>query len=231
MDGGRFDRVTRNLARATTRRGVLRGALAGLFGGAALLEAADAATRRRPVCLAPGVNCTRGVQCCSGRCDRLPRGGGRSPRYGCGCEGQQTLCGRACFDLWTDVDNCGACGHACGANADCIDGECVSTAPTSCYQFVPNVATDELVCGIAWDEREIFGCDWEYFADIEFGGSYPCTTDADCQDGSSAFTGSVNCASEDAVCYCELGWWNPQSEWVPNTPYQCVWVFKPNTCE
>jgi hypothetical protein len=34
------------------------------------------------------------------------------------------MCGSVCFDLTSDVNNCGACGHACGTGSSCASGVC-----------------------------------------------------------------------------------------------------------
>jgi hypothetical protein len=45
----------------------------------------------------------------------------------CACQpSAPTACGAGCTDVTMDVDNCGACGHACAANVGCIDGRCTS---------------------------------------------------------------------------------------------------------
>jgi hypothetical protein len=74
-----------------------------------------------------------------------------------------TLCGRACFDLRTDPQNCGGCGVACGESEVCGAGACVC-APTAfeydgrCYDpatsamrlcdgVLVDANTDEAHCG------------------------------------------------------------------------------------
>lgn len=39
------------------------------------------------------------------------------------CDGDETSCSGVCVDVQTNVDNCGACGHAC-ASGICVDGQC-----------------------------------------------------------------------------------------------------------
>ena len=51
------------------------------------------------------------------------------------CPAGSTVCGKACFDLALDADNCGACGHACGGGFDCRAGACVA------------LSTDRANCG------------------------------------------------------------------------------------
>lgn len=41
------------------------------------------------------------------------------------CAAATTKCGSTCSDLLSDAQNCGACGHACGADETCRAGACV----------------------------------------------------------------------------------------------------------
>jgi hypothetical protein len=226
MDGSKFDRFVRALSASTTRRGIVRGVVAGLIGGAALNESAGATTGRRSVCRNAGASCTRNAQCCSGNCETR-RAVPRRDRFRCACEEGHTLCRTGCSDLQTDVKNCGGCGVVCEGSDTCVDGVCV---PSGCLNFVENPDTDELVCGVTWDHRELKGCGWEYFA--WEGEVYPCQTDADCQNGADAAT-PVDCNDGDTICYCEIGYWDdePPYGWVDNEPWECGWIRKPNTCE
>lgn len=45
-----------------------------------------------------------------------------------GCSGESVACADACVDVSVDADNCGACGHACGASEHCAAGKCVAGA-------------------------------------------------------------------------------------------------------
>jgi hypothetical protein len=47
-----------------------------------------------------------------------------NPVVGHGCPADATLCGTSCVDLWTDHDNCGACGHTCTDDQTCSGGSC-----------------------------------------------------------------------------------------------------------
>ena len=40
-----------------------------------------------------------------------------------------TLCGSACIDLGSDLNNCGACGHVCADTDSCSNGACAPTCP------------------------------------------------------------------------------------------------------
>ena len=48
-----------------------------------------------------------------------------------GC-GTLALCGSSCSNLSADRENCGACGHACGAKEACTAGVCKPTKTESC---------------------------------------------------------------------------------------------------
>lgn len=54
-----------------------------------------------------------------------------------GCQTGQALCGNVCTDTSSDTNNCGSCGHACGAGAVCASGVCTCPAgQTSCQSGV-----------------------------------------------------------------------------------------------
>ncbi len=58
------------------------------------------------------------------------------------CASGETCCNNTtCANLQTDVQNCGACGHACGQGQKCVAGVCKST---TCVQLAQpcNSATD-----------------------------------------------------------------------------------------
>ncbi len=109
MDSSAFDRITRRLAEAPSRRAVLRGLVATLTGAAiapaALGEPAAAACRK------VNKNCRRNSQCCdNSRC--------RNRR--CKCKSGFRNCNGRCRDLNTDNDNCGRCGRSCSRNETCV---------------------------------------------------------------------------------------------------------------
>lgn len=41
------------------------------------------------------------------------------------CPSDQALCGESCVSLQSDANNCGACGHTCGAGQGCLLSACV----------------------------------------------------------------------------------------------------------
>ena len=41
----------------------------------------------------------------------------------CVCDG--VTCGSTCVDLYSDHDNCGACGQACSGYDACVAGHCL----------------------------------------------------------------------------------------------------------
>ncbi len=78
--------------------------------------------RNSGVCDCGGQRCAPGETC--------HRQGGNS-RCSCGggntrCQFGQTCCQTpaGCFNLRTDRDNCGGCGHACAAGHNCVNGTC-----------------------------------------------------------------------------------------------------------
>jgi hypothetical protein len=120
MDGNRFDRLTRLLASATSRRNAVKGALGVAFGGAAAASIVDDGEAIQ--CRRGGSYCTRNSQCCSGTC----RTGSRFPtkvRNRCSCGAGQADCGGSCVTLGTNL-NCASCGNKCKANEICLSGRC-----------------------------------------------------------------------------------------------------------
>jgi hypothetical protein len=48
------------------------------------------------------------------------------------CPGPKECCELGCFNLQTDRENCGACGHQCAAGELCLDRRCVCGDPRGC---------------------------------------------------------------------------------------------------
>jgi hypothetical protein len=68
-------------------------------------------------CQPVGQTCEEDSDCCAGaECGLL----------GCRCLPGRNNCGGQCVDLETAHDHCGACNRACGANAICVNGSCIS---------------------------------------------------------------------------------------------------------
>jgi hypothetical protein len=59
------------------------------------------------------------------------------------------LCSNGCeTDERSDPANCGACGHACGANQQCVNGECMCPPGTTrCYDRCVDTNVDPNNCG------------------------------------------------------------------------------------
>lgn len=53
------------------------------------------------------------------------------------CPAEQTRCGSACRYLPSDLDNCGACGHACGVSQGCSVGMCFTYTSGACSRSNP----------------------------------------------------------------------------------------------
>ncbi len=96
------------------------GGLFGLAAGGGALAAADGASAAGRTCRLVGHKCVQGRQCCSGLCQTAAR---RSRIRHCVCPAGKTECRGQCIDLGT-MQNCLACGDACGANEVCCDSGC-----------------------------------------------------------------------------------------------------------
>ncbi len=119
MEGTRFDDLARRVGLAVTRRGALKMALV-VAAGAGIDDAS--ANGRSGLCRQLRKGCTRGSQCCSGACE-TSRQAPRGARNRCKCPDGQGGCNGACVSF-NSVENCGACGNACGDSQICDDGVC-----------------------------------------------------------------------------------------------------------
>lgn len=75
----------------------------------------------RDNCGACGTRCGAGRDCCQGDCLSV------TGPMTCACTsdcGDKACCGDKCRDLDGDKANCGACGHKCGRDEDCVSGTC-----------------------------------------------------------------------------------------------------------
>ena len=71
------------------------------------------------------------------------------------CATGYTQCGLACFDLLTDPNNCGACGHVCPVGASCIGGVCSSDLDATSGDDGSNLdGADLLIDGELCDVRD-----------------------------------------------------------------------------
>jgi hypothetical protein len=134
MDGYRFDDLAKAFAAARSRRGFVKGVLAGLGGAAFGLIGRDAV--EADTCRATGRTCREGVNCCSGLCDKPA---GARHRQCLPCPTGTVACDRSCrapSDFLGDPANCGVCGHRCGLGnkcetTNCVAGQCVPVFCTS----------------------------------------------------------------------------------------------------
>lgn len=185
MDGTRFDNLTRSLARARTRRSVLKGLAGGLAAG--LTGVRPSAAAQRPARRSHGESCARAADCasyacvdgvccdtaCTGQCESCATGGVCTPITGApvggrpacpgdgpcaaSCDGQTTT---HCAAWPGDDTVCGepTCGGGVLTTHACTgNGSCVPTT-TSCAPF---------------------GCDPTGAA-----GATGCASDAECPAGS-----------------------------------------------
>ena len=108
MDGHRFDRLTKRLARLMSRREGLRVLLAGAGAAGALGLPMEAV---RAACGGPGTRCKNGGPCCSGFCLRDRKKGKKGRKKGrCDCSFPQ--------------EGCAADNHCCFASSTCGDNGC-----------------------------------------------------------------------------------------------------------
>jgi hypothetical protein len=78
-----------------------------------------------PSCAPFGTSCAT-ASCCEGSCLSGV----------CACPSGQTLCGSACVDLSSDLDNCGACGNACNPQGQGLScGPISGVANSRCWAF------------------------------------------------------------------------------------------------
>jgi hypothetical protein len=185
MDDQRFDRYSRTLATALTRRRLVAAALA-LAGGEALAERGAAAAPT--VCRQLGQHCTRSGQCCSGICDPAPGRRGQR-RQTCGCPRGQRACRQTCTAVLEDPENCGGCGVACDPlRADgCVGGACACGAGPACR------AGKECLHGACFDVTcegstagfclvSVEGVRYERNHDLIEWDSDPCVSTAQCEE-------------------------------------------------
>lgn len=123
MESTRFDRITRTLASAPSRRTMLRGAL-----GLAAVAAVPAIPAAACVDVDSNRDCQRDNDCCGkdSRC-RNGRCQCKSGFRACRDNGQVR-----CFDRRNDADHCGGCGKRCRNGESCVQGSCTYGGDGNC---------------------------------------------------------------------------------------------------
>lgn len=98
----------------------------------------------------PG-GCPAGERCVSGRCVATCTGAGD-------CTAPYQCCDGACVNVREDVNNCNACGNACGSLGDgCIGGVCSCNGAVACADPMLCCGTDGCV-DVSENERNCGGC-------------------------------------------------------------------------
>jgi hypothetical protein len=169
MDNERFDQLSRGLAKAKTRRQVLRslfvGAVASASGVAPRAAEAAAPNPNPNKCVQEGGTCKSDKKCClgaccNGKCCSYQCLGGTtccgpdSVKFVCGisCCPRDTYnecCNGICVNTNVDSKNCGGCGKACPPGSICDGGgKCVCEPPLLlCNGVCINPLTDSAHCG------------------------------------------------------------------------------------
>ena len=197
MDGNRFDDLTRTLAGARSRRGILR--LIGLAFAAAgtIPRGADAA-----VCRPNGSLCRKPGECCSGACMPDATGRGR-----CACAAGTVACASGCCPICEVSPN----GTAC-PGGKCFDGECCNSGPFGGI-CDPNVGGP--LCCVGAEHCCGTECCVDCFVEDDLSDQYLCCppqnlcpagstgTGACCRDGETCIEtrpGAYSCVDDRRVC-------------------------------
>jgi hypothetical protein len=113
----------------------------------------DNACSARRTCSAGICSCPEGTHDCNGEC--VSNGAASSCGASCtpcpvpahasavctagrcdiSCDSGYSACGGHCLTSFTDDDNCGSCGNACGADQGCQDGKCVACKVGDACEF------------------------------------------------------------------------------------------------
>ncbi len=237
MDPQRFDILARGLATESSRRGVIKGIVGALFGGA-LVGARSDALAAGQTCAAPGETCSTGADCCSGECSDAGVCYCQDPSrpwVGCECQqgdadacnGDQDLCcdDGTCASPMTGCqsETCTEAGDACSSDADCCSGMCSDegvcycsdpsrpTVGCDCQQDDPDACggNPSLCCDSGTCASPMTGCQPTC---AEPGGT--CSSDDDCCEGACSNSG---------VCYCQ----DPARPWIACSCNQS----DPNACD
>ena len=119
MDGKRFDEISRLLSRSVGRRGAVKGVLAAILGGGAIVAGLDGAEASKPLRGRPyRSSCTADRQCRNPLVCRRAKSLPRLDRNRCGCPDGLFYCDGQCIEFGTD-EHCLFCGDACGADEKC----------------------------------------------------------------------------------------------------------------
>ena len=123
MDGQRFDRITRAMARGVSRRGAVKGVLGGALAAAlGRVATSDAeANHGRP----NGSTCISGEHCASGNCDPKTRRCATAAPVVCGFP--TAPCGANCCDIFTQTCSNGVC-------VPIIKGGAIAAAPSQVWR-------------------------------------------------------------------------------------------------
>jgi hypothetical protein len=192
MDSSRFDALTRSLAAATTRRGVLAGFGLLVFGvrrGAAQPDCLPGQSRNRK----GECSCPAGTDACPDGCFNLRRDllncgecgqtciGGECRKGECRCPSGLVLCNGVCRTLESfldDPENCGSCGFSCDDGNACT----VDTCAGGICQYANLSCDDNDACTHDFCDTSL-GCQHQQIT---------CDDDNPCTDNScNAATGCV----------------------------------------
>jgi hypothetical protein len=120
MDTARFDRLSRALARETSRRAMLRAAVATAITGALALRRVHATAE----CPGDWIWCEASSTCVNPEED--PENCGACGIVCMTVHGAGICCGSVCYDPMVSHENCGSCSNDCEGWEECISGECVA---------------------------------------------------------------------------------------------------------
>lgn len=176
MDAQRFDRLTRQLTAALSRRrfGAIL-PLLGLTAGSGVALVTEAKRRKgnhnataakkkgkgkgkkkpkkcKKATIKCGKKCvnpkTNALHCggCGQRCG-TNRACVNGQCEGGGCPGSQILCHELCVDSSDNEDHCGRCNNPCADSLTCVDGECGCADGELCDGDCVDLQTDDDHCG------------------------------------------------------------------------------------
>ncbi len=200
MDPRSFDRIARGLA---TRRGLLA-ALSALALGAPAAGAAPSAAG----CGKAKQRCRRDKHCC-------PEFSCFAGKCACSQVGHNP-CGKRCFDLKTNNNNCGRCKRKCTGDLRCRNGVCGchNNRLTQCGTRCPDTKTDRKNCGACGTvcpgqhtcnagtcgcAEGLTSCPGDACADVQTDPDNCGACGTECEGELSCLAGECGCAS--GLCY------------------------------